>query len=61
MKQICPVMSPLLTPLSCPLRIIFMISYPGTRSPCRFKGKEAHPWLDKPLDKAMVLLDQIIY
>lgn len=30
------------------------------RSPCRFKGKEAHPWLDKPLDKAMVLLDQII-
>ena len=30
------------------------------RSPCRFKGKEAHPWLDQPFDKAMVLLDEVI-
>src|SRR5437773_8010643 len=27
---------------------------PLERSPCRFNGKEAHPWLDQPFDKAMV-------
>src|SRR6266700_6687575 len=30
------------------------------RSPCRLKGKEAHPGLDQPFDEAMVLLDQVI-
>ncbi len=29
-------------------------------SPCRLKGKEAHPGLDQPFDEAVVLLDQII-
>ena len=33
---------------------------PLQRSPCRFQGKEAHPWLDQPLDEAVVLLDQVI-
>ncbi len=33
---------------------------PLKRSPCRFKGKEAHPWLDEPFDEAVVLLDQVI-
>jgi len=33
---------------------------PLERSPCRLKGKEAHPRLDEPFDEAMVLLDQII-
>ena len=33
---------------------------PLQRSPCRFQGKEAHPWLDQALDKAMVLLDQVV-
>ncbi len=32
---------------------------PLERSPCRFKGKEAQPWLDEPFDKAVVLLDQV--
>ena len=30
------------------------------RPPCRFHRKEAHPWLDQPLEKAVVLLDQVI-
>ena len=30
------------------------------RSPCRLKGKEAHPRLDEPFDEAMILLDQVI-
>jgi hypothetical protein len=30
------------------------------RSPCRLEGKEAHPWLDQPLDKTVVLLDQTV-
>ena len=33
---------------------------PLQRSPCHFQGKEAHPWLDQALDKAMVLLDQVV-
>ena len=28
--------------------------------PCRFYGKEAHPWSDQPFDEPMVLLDQVI-
>jgi hypothetical protein len=28
------------------------------RSPCRLKGKEAHPWFDSPVDKAVILLDK---
>ena len=30
------------------------------RSPCRFKGKEAHPRLDQPFNEAVVLLNQIV-
>ena len=30
------------------------------RSPCRFKRKVAHPRLDQPLDKTVVLLHQIV-
>jgi hypothetical protein len=30
------------------------------RSPCRFHGKEAHPWLGQSFDKAVILLDQVI-
>src|ERR671933_621475 len=30
------------------------------RSPCRFKGKEAHPRLDHPFDEAVILLHQIV-
>ena len=30
------------------------------RSPCRLKGKEAHPRLDEPFDEAMILLDQVL-
>ncbi len=30
------------------------------RSPCSLEGKEAHPWLDQPLDKTVVLLDQVV-
>ena len=30
------------------------------RSPCRFYGKEAHPWFDQTFDEPMVLLDQVI-
>ena len=33
---------------------------PLKRSPCRFHGKEAQPWLDQPFDKAVVLLNQVI-
>ena len=33
---------------------------PLERSPCRLKGKEAHPWLDESFDEAMVLLDQVL-
>ena len=29
-------------------------------SPRALEGKEAHPWFDEPLDKAMVLLDQVV-
>jgi hypothetical protein len=30
------------------------------RSPCRLQGKDAHPGLDQPFEKAMVLLHQVI-
>ena len=30
------------------------------RSPCRLKGKEAHPRLDEPFDEAVILLDQVV-
>jgi hypothetical protein len=39
---------------------MFVTSYLGTRSPCRLKGKEAHPWLDEPFHETVVLLDQVI-
>jgi len=57
MKATCPLMSALPTPLTCPLRILFMtrVSLPG--SLCRFQGKEAHGWLDQPFDEPMILLD----
>ncbi len=29
-------------------------------SPRALEGKEAHPWFDQPLEKAMVLLDQVV-
>ena len=29
-------------------------------SPCRFHGKEAHPGLDQPFAKAVVLLHQVL-
>ena len=29
-------------------------------SPCRFHGKEAHPGLDQPFEKAVVLLHQVL-
>lgn len=28
--------------------------------PCGLKRKEAEPWFDEPLDKAMILLDQVV-
>ena len=31
----------------------------GSRSPPRLEGKEAHPWLHKPFDKPMILLNQV--
>jgi hypothetical protein len=27
---------------------------------CCLEGKEAHPWLDQPLDEAMVLFDDVV-
>jgi hypothetical protein len=27
---------------------------------CRLEGKETHPWLDQPLDEAMVLFDDVV-
>jgi hypothetical protein len=27
---------------------------------CGLEGKEPHPWLNHPLDEAMVLLDQVV-
>jgi hypothetical protein len=33
---------------------------PLERSPGRFHGKEAHPWLGQSFDKAVILLDQVI-
>ncbi len=33
---------------------------PLERPPCRFQGKEAHPRLDQPFDKTMVLLDEVV-
>ena len=59
MKMTCPEMSPLPTPLICPLRRMCITSYLGTRSPCRFHRKEAYSWLDQPFDEPMVLLDQV--
>lgn len=60
MKVTCPLMSALPTPLTCPLRIMCMTSYLGTCSICRLEGKETHPWLDQPLDEAMVLFDDVV-
>ena len=33
---------------------------PLQRSACGFERKETHAWLDHPLDKTVVLLDQVI-
>ena len=63
MKATCPVTSPLFTPHAVHLSLANHVHHfiALQRSPCRLEGKEAHPWLDQPFDKAMVLLDQVIY
>ena len=50
MKETCRLMSPLPTPLTCPLRIMFITCVALKRSLSRFHRKEAHPWLDEPFD-----------
>jgi hypothetical protein len=44
--------------LSFPDHVHDLIALQG--SPRRLEGKEAHPWLDQPFDKTMVLLDQVV-
>lgn len=44
--------------LSLPNHVHHLVSL--QRSPCRFKGKEAHPRLDQAFDKTMVLFHQVI-
>ena len=39
---------------------MFITRVPLERSPCRFNRKGAHPGLDQPFNKTVVLLDQVI-
>ena len=51
MKGTCPVMSPLPTPLTCPLRIMFMTSYPCSVRPAVSTKKKPIPGLTNRLIK----------
>src|SRR5271157_1117544 len=51
MKATCPVMSPLPTPLTCPLRIMCMTSYPCSVRPAVAREKKPIPGLTKRLRK----------
>src|SRR5438128_10512761 len=53
-------MSPLPTPLTCPLRIMCMTSYPWSVRPAVSMEKKPIPGLTNRLMRAMVLLDQIV-
>ena len=46
------------THLPFPDHVHHLVALQG--SPRGLERKEAHPWLDAPLDGAMILLDQII-
>jgi hypothetical protein len=53
-------MSPFSTPRLCPFLIRCITSKPRPRSPRGLHRKETHPWLDAPVDEAVILLDEII-
>lgn len=60
MKVTCPLMSalPTLSDLSLAHHAHDFVSLQC--STCRLEGKETHPWLDQPLDEAMILFDDVV-
>src|ERR1700730_2974520 len=60
MKEICPVTFPFSTPCICPLRIIFMLSYPWNVFHAVSKEKKPNPGFTSRLMRPMVLFDQVV-